>query len=139
MTRAHRRDKGITYASIITGLRLESDLATRLRAAATERAEGNVAVLARFLLATGLGWSAEAANTSEDRDLKPRKLCGLAVPEELYTRLRGAAARLHLAPTGAARHLLRRGLGVDELTSLQREEKFASLAAALHEVREAHE
>ncbi len=138
MTRRHRNDKGITGGSVITGLRLEPELAARLRDAATERAEGRVAVLARFLIATGLGRSAEAAIQDEQSTLKPRKLCGLAVSDRMYTRLEEDAASLQLSITGCVRHLLRAGLGFDAVESLRREETFASLAAALREVREAH-
>ncbi len=138
MTRRHRNDKGITGGSVITGLRLEPELAARLRDAATERAEGRVAVLARFLIATGLGRSAEAATQDEQSALKPRKLCGLAVSHTMYKRLEEDAASLELSITGCARHLLRVGLGFDAMESLRREEAFASLAAALREVREAH-
>jgi len=110
----------------------------RLRDEAKERAEGNVAVMARYLIAVGLGWSPAAANTIEERHQKPRRLCGLALDTETYTRLQGTAAQLELTPTGAARHLLRCGLGLDPMESLKREETFASLAQALREVREAH-
>lgn len=138
MTRRQRNDKGITGGSVITGLRLEPELAARLRDAATEHAEGRVAVLARFLIATGLGRGADAATQDEQDTIKKRKLCGLAVSDDMYDRLETRAAQLQLQITGCIRHLLRVGLKIDAMESLRREETFASLAAALREVREAH-
>jgi hypothetical protein len=151
MTRPHRRDWKVKNASVITGLRLEPAIASQLCYAAREhavdeRGRGDVAQMARYFIRTGLGYTTAQSNALEDGTLKPKRLCGLALEEEVERRLveharevfwnRYPAGRAALTPT--ARHLIRLGLGMPAAESLRREEQFASLAAALREVREAH-
>ncbi len=138
MTRPPRYDQGTRRGSVIRGLRCEPDLAKRLSAAAVERAEGNVAMMARYLIHTQLGWSHEDAIQLEEKHAKPSRLCGLALPAVVYQRLVAQGTDLGLTVTGTARHLLRLGLGVPASESREREEKFSSLAQALREVREAY-
>lgn len=64
MTRPTRRDKDVRMSSVIAGLRLEPDTATRLvesakaHAADHNLAEVNIAAYARHLLRVGLGMGA---------------------------------------------------------------------------------
>ncbi len=138
MTRPSRHDKGIKRNSVISGLRCEPDLAKRLSAAAVERSEGNVAMMARYLIHTQLGLSHDDAITIEEKHAKPARLCGLALSTIVYQRLVERGTDMGLTVTGMARHLLRLGLGMSASESRDREEKFSALAQALREVREAH-
>lgn len=138
MITRQRHDKDTKRSAVISGLRCEPVLATKLRIAAVERAEGDVAMLARYLIHTQLGWSHEDAVDLEERHAKPSRLRGLAMPHHSYVLLERRALDLGLRVTSTARHLLRLGLGVSEQESLEREEKFSSLAQALREVREAY-
>jgi len=123
---------------VITGLRLERDCAQRLCIAAIERAadedgRGDVAMMARFLIRTGLGDSAERANRREENDrLGNCSLAGLWLDEDTCTRLTTyisrAAKSFGLTRAGCARHLIRLGLGIPEATSLEREQTFATIA-----------
>lgn len=137
MTRAHRRDKGTTSGSVITGLRLESELAKDLRTEAVERAGGDIAELARFLIRTGLGYSARDANELEAKAPKPARLCGLALERDVMLRLKGYAGS-GLSVAGAARHLLRLGLGYKAAESLAIEGRFAAIATARRELADAY-
>lgn len=66
VTRPYRRDKGITKASAIAGLRLEPALARALTDAARSQFGGNVAATARHLLRLGLGWNKVDSLTAEE-------------------------------------------------------------------------
>jgi len=135
-----RRDHQTKNASVIGGLRLEADVAQRLcEAARTHAADkhgrGDVAQMARYYVRTGLGYTAEASNTLEDKAPKPERLCGLTLEKDVMVRLRASGANV----SAVARHFIRRGLGFSDAESRRREEKFAALAEALREIREAHE
>ncbi len=142
MTRPHRRDKDIRNASVCTGLRLEPTLAKRLCDEARKRAlvgtppRGDVAMMARALLREGLGIDAETSNTMEDQAPKPEGIAGLRFEAGLKRSLQRYAKAQGLSVTGAARHLLRVGLGYADKESRDIEQRFATLAAALREVRE---
>lgn len=143
-----RRDKDVVNDACVKALRLEPALAKLLCAEARELAprivhrqrKGDVAEFARSLVRRGLGWSHQQSELMEATELKPRRLGGLTMETVVYNRLNELATR-HFSGNvaSATRHLLRLGLGVSEQESLQREERFASLAQALREVREAYE
>lgn len=129
MTRAHRRDKGTKNASIITGLRLEKDVAKALCEWARQ-IDGDVAALSRYFIYKGLGYSEDQAARAE-RELKPERLAGLALDSATNRRLIEYAQKLDGWNTSAAaRHLLRLQLGYSVKDSTAREEKFALLAQA---------
>lgn len=139
MTKRQRRDKGTKNSSVITGLRLEPDVAqdlcTYARAhALDEHGRGDVAQMARFFIRTGLGWSPTQSNELEDRVLKPSRLCGLALETPVMLKLENYGRGL--GTSAAARHLIRLGLGMADAESRQREERFAAMATALRDVRE---
>lgn len=144
----HRRDKDVVNDGLVAGLRMEPKLAQKLCEEARRlapravhgRVKGDVAEFARSLLRRGLGWTHDQSEAMEALELKPKRLTGLTLETAVHTRLHQLAThRFSGNVASAARHLLRIGLGVDEAESLRREDAFASLAAALREVREAHE
>jgi hypothetical protein len=142
-----RRDKDVVNDACVAALRMEPALAQHLCAEAIRlaprvvhrRTKGDVAEFARSLLRRGLGWTHTQSEMMEATELKPRRLGGLTLEAAVYRRLQELAGKhFNGNVASTARHLLRVGLGVDAGESLQREERFASLAAALREVREAH-
>lgn len=143
MTRPQRRDKDIRNASVCTGLRLEPALAQRLCDEARKRAlvgnppRGDVAMMARALIREGLGIDTVTSNTMEDQAPKPEGIAGLKFEAGLKKALQRYAKAQGLSVTGAARHLLRVGIGYTDSESRTIEQRFATLAAALREVREA--
>ncbi len=148
MTRPHhRRDQHVRYASVLTGLRCERDLAQKLCDFAREhvRADphmpasranpGNVVEAVRYLLRRGLGSTDEHANHVEVVAHKKNVgLPGLVLDAETNKRLLAHAKALGLKQTGTVRHLLRVGLGFDAQDSFDREGRFAAIAAAKFEV-----
>lgn len=143
-----RRDFHVKNDSVISGLRLESDIAKQLCDAARANAAdakgiGDVAQMARYLIRTGLGYTDVQSNAFEDAMLKPYRLRGLALEDEVARKLYEMARRLRVnwsttvvGPTAAARHLIRVGLGVPIEESERREQRFAALAAAKREIME---
>lgn len=135
-----RRDRGVKNTSVISGLRLEADAATRLcdraREQAVDKGKGDVAQLARYYIRIGLGYSHQEANALEVTELKPKQVRGLVLETAVEAHLRRRQYTLGLGCAGTARHLIRLGLGYSKEESLRREERFASLAAAIQEVRE---
>lgn len=146
MTRPHRRDFGVKSASVISGLRLERDVAQKLCEAARQRTSdptaakrrdrlGDVAVMARHFIRVGLGIPESRSAAMEATEVKPARLAGLALESGVYQALEGAHSQLG-SITATARHFIRRGLGYAEAESLRREERFAALAQALRDARE---
>lgn len=124
-----RRDKGVKGGSVITGLRIERDVAQTLCDEATTNAQGNVAELARFHIRRGLGATAAQANALEENEmLVSSGLAGLSLDATTIARLVHEAARREMTKAGLARHLIRRGLRVPEAESMQREAGFRALA-----------
>jgi hypothetical protein len=136
VTRPHRRDKNVRFASVIAGVRLEPDLAQRLCAAAIERApdergRGDVAQLARYLVRTGLGIPHSEANIREERaELGNCGVPGLRLEVDVCQQLARTADQLGLNKLATVRHYIRLGLGIRKEVSLQREERFAEIASA---------
>lgn len=136
MTRVHRRDKNIKFASVIAGVRMEPDLAQRLCAAAIERVQdehgrGDVAQLARYLIRTGLGIPHSEANAREERaDVANCGVPGLKLESDVCQQLARTADQLGLNKLATVRHYIRLGLGIRNEVSLQREERFAEIASA---------
>jgi len=143
-----RRDKDVVNDACVKALRMEPQLAQKLCEEARllaprfvhRKSKGDVAEFSRSLIRRGLGWSHEQSELMEATELKPKRVGGLTMEPAVHRRLTELAQR-HFGGgvASAARHLLRLGLGMNEGESLRREEKFASLAAAIREVREAHE
>jgi hypothetical protein len=143
-----RRDKDVVNDACVAALRMEPALAQHLCAEAIRLAprvvhrltKGDVAEFARSLLRRGLGWTHQQSEVMEATELKPKRLGGLVLEAPVHRRLHELAGKhFNGNVASATRHLLRVGLGMAVEESLQREEKFASLAAALREVREAHQ
>ena len=143
-----RRDKAVVNAACVAALRMEPKLAQLLCKEARERAprlvhremKGDVAELARSLIRQGLGWTHAQSEMMEVTELKPERHAGLVMEAIVHRRLTELARQRFSSNLAAAtRHLLRIGLDIPEDESLQREEKFASLARALRELRGAHE
>lgn len=136
MTRPHRRDKNVKFASVVAGARMEPDLAQRLCAAAIERApdkygRGDVAQLARYLIRTGLGIPHSEANIREEQaELDNCGVPGVRLEADVCQQLARAADHLGLGKLGVVRHYIRLGLGIRNEVSLQREERFAEIASA---------
>ena len=136
MTRPHRRDKNVRFASVIAGVRLEPDVAQRLCAAAIERVpdkhgRGDVAQLVRYLIRTGLGIPHDQANAREERvDIANCGVPGLRLEADVCQQLARAADHLGLNKLATVRHYIRTGLGIRNEVSLQREERFAEIASA---------
>ena len=138
MTKRQRRDKGTKNGSVITGLRLEPDVAQDLCTYARLYAldghgRGDVAQVARHFIRVGLGYSVETSQEMEDGELKPARLCGLAL-ETPVKRLLDQRTILVGGPTATARHLIRRGLGMSDVESRKREERFTAMATARREI-----
>jgi hypothetical protein len=139
VTRPLRRDAKVRGASVITGLRLEPETAQQLCDSAVENARdvktgrGNVSVLARYFIRTGLGLSHADANRREEHGAFSSCVAGLSMESDLCARLTSTARRLGLPKAGTARHFIRLGLGFSAENSMAREAHFAELAAAKHE------
>jgi hypothetical protein len=129
VTAARRRDKGIKGGSVLTGLRLERDVAQALCDQATTNAQGNVAELARFHIRRGLGATAAQANHLEETEnVISSGLAGLSLDAATIALLVIGAARREMSKAGLARHFIRRGLGMSEAESVKREAGFTALA-----------
>lgn len=139
MTRPLRRDANTKGASVITGLRLEPETAQQLCERAIEDARdektgrGDVSELARYFIRTGLGMTPNDANRREAVGAFAACVAGLKMEPDLCARLASAARRLGVTKAGAARHLVRLGLGFSEENSLEREAHFAELASSKKE------
>lgn len=138
MTRQLRRDARTKNASVITGVRLEAEVAQALRDAAVsfapdDKGRGDVGQLARFYVRRGVGFSADAANQREAHGGFDNCVAGLAMESTLCKRLTEEADRLGITKAGAVRHFIRLGLGYSQDNSLEREAHFAELAASRKE------
>lgn len=145
MTRPLRRDARTKGASVITGLHLEPETATQLCDRACEDApeqlppgakrlpRGNVSELARYFIRTGMGLSSADANRREEHGAFSACVAGLKMESDLCARLASAARKLGVTKAGAARHLIRLGLGFSHENSMEREAHFAELAASKHD------
>lgn len=127
----NRRDKSVKGASVISGHRMEPDLAKRLTEYAREnftddRGYADVARAARFLLRTSLGLLER-----DDHGPLPLNTRGLRVEQGLFDAIERYQGQQGLpSPIGTARHLMRLGLGMRADVSLQREARFAEIASA---------
>ena len=133
-----RRDKNVRGGSVITGFRMEPDLAQRL----TEYARRNlvvndkadIAAAARYLLRTQLGKpSHESLDppgglTESTRGMKMEKWLVQSIGVWIDRQ------DVQLSFVGAIRHLIRLGLGYNAKLSLQRESKFAELSALRQQI-----
>lgn len=139
MTRPLRRDARTKGASVITGLRLEPETAQALRDKACTDARdeksgrGDCSALARIYIRTGVGLSLAEAYRREQHGHFDACLAGLAMEEDLCTRLAERADMLGTSKAGAARHYIRLGLGFTKDNSLAREAHFAELAESKHQ------
>ena len=127
----NRRDKNVRGASVISGHRMEPDLAQRLTEYARKnfvdnRGLADVARAARFLLRSQLGFV-----NADDHGLLPEIMRGLKVEEALLEGVQRYQIQQELSSQlSAARHLIRLGLGYRPELSLQREQRFAEIASA---------
>jgi len=139
MTRAHRRDKGTTGGSVITGLRLEADAAARLREHAVQRAGGDITEMVRYYVRAGLGFTHDDINRREAAgQLGNSGVAGLRLEADAAGQLGRIADEHGMARTGLVRHYVRLGLGYQEKVSFQREERFARIAAARRELADSY-
>lgn len=139
MTRSIRRDKGVKFASVITGLRMEPKLAADLTAVAHEHAEvraanmgggsmkADIAFTTRYLLRQALKFQSpdhdEISNGSTP-------VAGLRCEAALANALRREQKKTGMTLAGTARHLLRVALGASVSESLDVENRFAMIAEA---------
>lgn len=131
-----RRDKNVRGGNVVPGFRLEPDLAQRLTTYAREHftvnGKADMAAAARYLLRTQLG-----KPPSESLD-PPGGLSestrGMKMERWLVQSLGVAGDRQSLSFVGIIRHLIRLGLGYNAKVSLQREAKFAELAAIRQQI-----
>src|SRR5262249_26366090 len=131
VTIRQRRDKNIKGGSVISGLRLEKDVAQALCETAKRDAKGNVAELARFYIRTGLGASTAEANAREEAgDFISSGLAGLWMDKYTVDRLNAHRKRTGASRAAVARHLIRLGLNYSPEDSQKREAGFAALADA---------
>jgi hypothetical protein len=132
-----RRDAGVKRGSVVTGLRMEPDLATALTEAAHRQAQNegeaqaDVNKTSRCLLRRALGWSTAETLAAEARGgWAGTPVAGLGCESALIVALDKARAKLGLNRSAAARHFLRVSLGWSPQASLEKEKAFAAIAAA---------
>jgi len=139
VTRAARRDGRSVRASVIPGIRLEADTAQALVDKACQLAPvepkkagaacGDVGATVRHLIQKGLGL----------RHVPPRvSYCGIAglhLDTVTCSKLTDYAVDNGFTKAGAVRHLIRRGLGMADEQSREREAYFQELAAKHEGVR----
>lgn len=123
-----RRDSKTKGGSVVTGYRMEPDLAQRMIAYAREnftdeRGIADIARAARFLLRTQLGHTER-----DDHGLLPETSRGLKMEAYLRDSIVTYQVNHEMSFVGAARHLIRLALGYAEGESKRRERVFAELA-----------
>lgn len=139
MTRAHRRDKGTTGGSVITGLRLEADAAGRLREHAVQHAAGDIMEMVRYYVRAGLGYTHDDINQREAAGrFSNSGVAGLRLEKDTVQKLAAIADEHGMARAGLVRHYVRLGLKYAAGVSLQREERFSRIAAARRELAESY-
>lgn len=129
-----RRDKNVKGASVISGHRMEPDLAQRLTAYAHEHftvnGKADVAAAARYLLRSAFGKVGEHAFDMPGGLTELTR--GLKLEPWLYEQIEvwQANAPMPMSFVGVTRHMLRLALGFNAKVSLQREQRFVDIASA---------
>lgn len=123
-----RRDSKTKGGSVVTGYRMEPDLAQRVVAYARENFSddhgiADIARAARFLLRTQLGHTER-----DDHGPRPETSRGLKMESHLHESIVNYQFTHEMTFVGAARHLIRLALGYAEGESKRRERVFTGLA-----------